>query len=58
VIQVAERNGKTRRYAAIPRDDGLLRQLDAGLLNIDELDQLTRIAIKDLAFKLADGWCR
>jgi MinD-like ATPase involved in chromosome partitioning or flagellar assembly len=58
VIQVAERNGKTRRYAAIPRDDGLLRQLDAGLLNINELDQLTRIAIKDLAFRLADGWCR
>jgi MinD-like ATPase involved in chromosome partitioning or flagellar assembly len=58
VIQVAERNGKTRRYCAIPRDDALLRQLDAGLLNIDELDQLTRIAIKDLAFQLADGWCR
>ena len=58
VIQVAERNGKTRRYCAIPRDDALLRQLDAGLLNIDQLDQLTRIAIKDLAFQLADGWCR
>jgi hypothetical protein len=58
VIQVAERNGKTRRYCAIPRDDALLRQLDAGLLNIGELDQLTRIAIKDLAFQLADGWCR
>ena len=55
---MAERNGKTRRYCAIPRDDALLRQLDAGLLNIDELDQLTRIAIKDLAFQLADGWCR
>jgi MinD-like ATPase involved in chromosome partitioning or flagellar assembly len=58
VIQVAERNGKTRRYCAIPRDDALLRQLDAGLLDIDELDQLTRIAIKDLAFQLADTWCR
>jgi hypothetical protein len=58
VIQVAERNGKTRRYAAIPRDDALVRQLDAGLLKLDDLDQMTRIAIKDLAFKLADGWCR
>ena len=41
-----------------PRRQALLRQLDAGLLDIDELDQLTRIAIKDLAFKLADSWCR
>jgi MinD-like ATPase involved in chromosome partitioning or flagellar assembly len=58
VIQVAERNGATRRYVAIPRDDALMRQLDAGLLNISELDQATRIAIKDLAFQLATTWCR
>jgi MinD-like ATPase involved in chromosome partitioning or flagellar assembly len=58
VIQVAERNGKTRRYAAIPRDDALMRQLDAGLLDINELDQPTRIAIKDLTFQLAKAWCR
>ena len=35
-----------------------MRQLDAGLLNISELDQHTRIAIKDLAYQLASGWCR
>lgn len=58
VIKVAEENGRTRRYAAIPRDDALMRQLDAGLLNIGELDQPTRIAIKDLSYQLAAGWCR
>jgi MinD-like ATPase involved in chromosome partitioning or flagellar assembly len=58
VIEVAERNGTTRRYAAIPRDDALMRQLDAGILEIGTLDQPTRIAIKDLTFQLADGWCR
>jgi MinD-like ATPase involved in chromosome partitioning or flagellar assembly len=58
VINVAEQNGKSRRYAAIPRDDALMRQLDAGLLDISELDQPTRIAIKDLAYQLASGWCR
>ena len=58
VIKVAEANGTTRRYAAIPRDDALMRQLDAGLLNISELDQPTRIAIKDLTYQLASGWCR
>jgi len=58
VIQVAEKNGKTRRYAAIPRDDALMRQLDAGLLDINELDQPTRIAVKDLTYQLAKAWCR
>lgn len=58
VIEVAERNGHTRRYAAIPRDDALMRQLDAGSLNVSALDQPTRIAIKDLAFQLASAWCR
>jgi MinD-like ATPase involved in chromosome partitioning or flagellar assembly len=58
VIKVAEENGTSRRYAAIPRDDALMRQLDAGLLNISELDQPTRIALKDLAYQLASGWCR
>ncbi len=57
VIQVAERGG-TRRYLAIPRDEALVRQLDAGLLNIADLDQPTRIAIKELAYQLADAWCR
>ena len=58
VMQVAERNGATRHYVAIPRDDGLVRQLDAGVLNLSELDQPTRIALKDLAVQLASGWCR
>ncbi len=58
VIEVAAHNGGTRRYVAIPRDEGLVRQLDAGLLNISELDQPTRIAIKDLAYQLASSWCR
>ena len=65
VIDVAERapaqDGDAddrRRYAAIPRDDGLMRQLDTGLLDVAALDQPTRIAIKDLAYQLASGWCR
>ena len=65
VIEVAERApaqdgdaGDTRRYAAIPRDDGLMRQLDTGLLDVAALDQPTRIAIKDLGYQLASGWCR
>jgi len=58
VIEVAQRNGKTRRYAAIPRDDALVRQLDTGALAVSELDQPTRIAIKDLAHQLASSWCR
>jgi MinD-like ATPase involved in chromosome partitioning or flagellar assembly len=58
VIEVAQHNGRTRRYAAIPRDDALMRQLDAGLLNLAQLEQPTRIAIKDLAYQLANAWCR
>lgn len=64
VIEVAERTSgpdsrlSRRRYAAIPRDDALMRQLDAGLLNIGDLDQPTRVAIKDFAYKLASRWCR
>lgn len=58
IIEVAERNGATRRYAAIPRDDGLMRQLDAGLLDLAALDQPTRIAMKNLTVGLASGWCR
>jgi Flp pilus assembly CpaE family ATPase len=64
VIEIAERTSgpesklSRRRYAAIPRDDALMRQLDAGLLNIDDLEQPTRVAIKDFAYKLAARWCR
>ena len=64
VIEVAQQTSgpdsklSRRRYAAIPRDDALVRQLDAGLLNIADLEQPTRIAIKDFAYKLAGRWCR
>lgn len=62
VIEVAQRTSdpklSRRRYAAIPRDDALVRQLDAGLLNISDLERPTRIAIKDFAYKLAGRWCR
>jgi MinD-like ATPase involved in chromosome partitioning or flagellar assembly len=58
VIEVAQKNGHARRYAAIPRDDALMRQLDTGQLNINTLAQPTRIALKDLAYQLADNWCR
>lgn len=58
IIEVAQNNGTTRRYASIPRDDALMRQLDAGLLDLQSLDQPTRIAIKDLTVGLASGWCR
>jgi MinD-like ATPase involved in chromosome partitioning or flagellar assembly len=65
VIELAERapgaDGpvQTRsRFAAIPRDDALVRQLDAGLLNVAGLEQPTRIAIKDLAHQLAATWSR
>lgn len=58
VIEAAERGAGKRRYAAIPRDDALMRQLDAGQLDISELDQPTRIAIKDLTLQLGSEWCR
>ncbi|HTX32698.1 MAG TPA: AAA family ATPase [Solirubrobacteraceae bacterium] len=64
VIEVAQRTSgpdsglSRRRYAAIPRDDALMRQLDAGLLNIGDLGQLTRVSVKDFAYKLASRWCR
>lgn len=65
VIEVAEHSpdadggvAKHRRYAAIPRDDALMRQLDAGVLDIAELDQPTRIAVKDLTYRLANSWCK
>lgn len=58
LIEVARRNGYTNRCAEIPRDDALMRQLDAGLLDVAALDQPTRIAIKELAYRLASSWCR
>lgn len=57
IVEVAERDGATRRCAAIPRDDALIRQLDAGLFDLAALQQRTRIAIKDLTLSLAGEWC-
>lgn len=58
VIDVAQKGAGKRRYAAIPADPALMRQLDAGVLNLRELGQPTRIAIKDLTVQLASPWCR
>ena len=58
LIEVAGTQLHAGRYAQIPRDEALTRQLDAGLLNIDALDQSTRIALKRLAHDLAASWCR
>lgn len=58
VIEVAQKGAGKRRYAAIPADPALTRQLDAGVLNLRELGQPTRIAIKDLCVQLASPWCR
>lgn len=58
VISVAESNGRSRRYAAVPQDPTLERQLDAGVLDLPALDQRTRIALKELTYGLAREWCR
>jgi MinD-like ATPase involved in chromosome partitioning or flagellar assembly len=58
LIEVARHNGYSSRCVEIPRDDALMRQLDAGLLDVSKLDQPTRIAIKELAYTLASSWCR
>ncbi|MBO0767150.1 MAG: AAA family ATPase [Solirubrobacterales bacterium] len=47
-----------RRYAAIPQDDGLLRALNAGGLDVSELDQGTRVALKEMTVGLAQEWVR
>jgi MinD-like ATPase involved in chromosome partitioning or flagellar assembly len=59
VIEIAHGDLATgSAYAQIPLDDALTRQLDAGRLELDELDQGTRLALKELARQLADSWCR
>jgi MinD-like ATPase involved in chromosome partitioning or flagellar assembly len=58
VIEIAETELPADAYAAIPRDDALTRQLDAGQLNIDQLQQDTRIALKHLTHQLATTWTR
>jgi MinD-like ATPase involved in chromosome partitioning or flagellar assembly len=52
-VQVAER---TVARVDLPYDDGLKRQLDAGVLDIDRVEQRTRIALKELVASLAQEW--
>jgi MinD-like ATPase involved in chromosome partitioning or flagellar assembly len=52
-VQVAER---TVSRVELPYDDTLKRQLDAGVLDIDRVEQRTRIALKELVASLAEQW--
>ncbi|MGZ4286354.1 MAG: MinD/ParA family ATP-binding protein [Solirubrobacteraceae bacterium] len=40
----------------LPYDDVLKRQLDAGVLDFDRLEQRTRIALKELVASVAEQW--
>jgi MinD-like ATPase involved in chromosome partitioning or flagellar assembly len=40
----------------LPYDDGLKRQLDAGVVDVDRVEQRTRIALKELVASLAEQW--
>ena len=52
------RHASPERFAEIPYDQVLDRQIDAGTLALDTLAQPTRIAIKQLTHQLASQWCR
>lgn len=52
-VRVAER---TVGRVELPYDDALKRQLDAGVLDIDRVEQRTRIALKELVVALAQEW--
>lgn len=52
------RQASPERFAEIPYDPILDRQIDAGTLALDRLAQPTRIAIKQLTHQLASQWCR
>jgi MinD-like ATPase involved in chromosome partitioning or flagellar assembly len=52
------RQASPERFAEIPYDAVLDRQIDAGTLALDALAQPTRIAIKQLTHQLASQWCR
>jgi MinD-like ATPase involved in chromosome partitioning or flagellar assembly len=52
-VQVADR---TVARVELPYDDTLKRQLDAGVLEIDLVQQRTRIALKELVASLAEQW--
>jgi|GEM_PF-7023803 len=52
-VRVAHR---TVHRVELPYDDTLKRQLDAGVLDIDRVEQRTRIALKELVASLAEQW--
>lgn len=52
-VSVADR---TFHRVELPYDDGLKRQLDAGVLDADRIDRRTRIALKELVATLAETW--
>jgi MinD-like ATPase involved in chromosome partitioning or flagellar assembly len=47
---------RTVARVELPYDDGLKRQLDAGVLDVDRVEQRTRIALKELVASLAEQW--
>jgi hypothetical protein len=47
---------RTVARVELPYDVGLKRQLDAGVLDVDRVDQRTRIALKELVASLAEQW--
>jgi MinD-like ATPase involved in chromosome partitioning or flagellar assembly len=51
-----EAGDRTVDRVELPYDDGLKRQLDAGVLDVDRLGQRTRIALKELVSSLAEKW--
>jgi MinD-like ATPase involved in chromosome partitioning or flagellar assembly len=52
-VNVADR---TVARVELPYDDSLKRQLDAGVLDTDRVEQPTRIALKELVVSLAEQW--
>lgn len=52
-VQVADR---MVARVELPYDDALKRQLDAGVVDIDRVEQRTRIALKELVSSLAEQW--
>jgi MinD-like ATPase involved in chromosome partitioning or flagellar assembly len=52
-VRVADR---TVARVELPYDDTLKRQLDAGVVDIDRVEQRTRIALKELVASLTEQW--
>jgi MinD-like ATPase involved in chromosome partitioning or flagellar assembly len=47
---------RTVARVELPYDDALKRQLDAGVIDVDRVEQRTRIALKELVASLAEQW--